>query len=130
VFEVDEDGTVAVRTASPAAVATTVPSGGGSLAGYTVLARGVVVVEDAATERRFDTGSLAPDTRSAVAAPVLGPGGVRGALTVESNGLRSFDKAATDFVHSMANVVGAALKERRVARAAGSARVSARPGSR
>jgi hypothetical protein len=48
--------------------------------------------------------------RDDLGAPVLGPGGCGGALTVESSGLRSFDKAATDFVQSMANVIGAALK--------------------
>jgi PAS domain S-box-containing protein len=109
VAEVDDHGKLSVRAASPEAESIAIPSGSGSLAGYSVLARSVVVVENVATERRFDTSSLSPETRAAIAAPVFGPDGARGALTAECSAVRSFDKSDTDFLQSLANVVGAAL---------------------
>ena len=109
ILEVDGDGKLSVRAACPEGEPATVPSGGGSLAGYAVLARTAVVVPDVASERRFDTGSLAPDTRSAIATPVFGPGGVLGVLTAQSSTARSFDNAAIDFMQSLANIVGVAL---------------------
>jgi len=78
--------------------------------GYTVLAQAAVVVEDVDTERRFDTALLASDTRSAIAAPVFGPEGVRGVLTGQSSMPCAFDSGAVDFIQSLANIVGTALK--------------------
>jgi hypothetical protein len=62
------------------------------------------------SERRFEPGSLAADTRSAMAAPVFGALGVRAVLTAESSTARHFDRGAADFLQAIANVVGAALK--------------------
>ncbi|TMK85200.1 MAG: PAS domain S-box protein [Actinobacteria bacterium] len=109
-LEVGPDATLAVLTASPAVDAAAVAGGSRSLAGYTVLARGVVAVEDTTTERRFEPGSLAGDTRAAIAAPVFGPRGVRAVLTAESSTVRHFDRGAADFLQAIANVVGAALE--------------------
>ncbi|MBV8983301.1 MAG: PAS domain S-box protein [Acidimicrobiia bacterium] len=110
ILEVEDDGKLAVRAASPDDALAAVPPGSGSLAGFTVLARAAVIVDDVASERRFDTGTLAPETRSAVAVPVLGPGGVRGVLLAQTSTVRSFDDAAVAFLHALANVIGAALK--------------------
>ena len=110
ILEVEDDGKLAVRAASPDDALAAVPPGSGSLAGFTVLARAAVIVDDVALERRFDTGTLAPETRSAVAVPVYGPGGVRGVLLASTSAVRSFDNAAVAFLHALANVIGAALK--------------------
>ncbi|HEV3354385.1 MAG TPA: PAS domain S-box protein [Acidimicrobiales bacterium] len=110
VTEVGGDGKLVVRATSPEGGPVTVPSGSRSLAGYTMLARSVVVVEDVTSERRFDTTSFTGGTRSAVAAPVFGSGGSRGAVTAECTGVRSFDRSATDFMQAIANVVAAARK--------------------
>jgi PAS domain S-box-containing protein len=110
VLEAAPGGRWAVRAASPRLeLPTVVRSGSGSLAGYTALARTVVVVEDASLERRFDLGPLGPDTRSAIGAPVFSPLGVHAVLTAESSTTHSFDNAE-QFVQGIANVVGAALK--------------------
>jgi PAS domain S-box-containing protein len=110
VLEEAPDGRWAVRAASPLLeLPSVVPAGSSSLAGYTALARTVVVVEDASLERRFDLGAAGPDTRSAIGAPVFGPLGVRAVLTAESSATHSFDNAEP-FVQGIANVVGAALK--------------------
>jgi GAF domain-containing protein len=108
--EADADAKLLVRGTSPDGGPVAVPSGSRSLAGYTMLARSVVVVDDVAGERRFDTSSLAAETRSAIAAPVFGPGGSRGALAAECSQVRSFDSSERDFMQSIANVVAAALK--------------------
>jgi PAS domain S-box-containing protein len=110
ILDVTEDGTLAVRVASPGVETAAVDGGSRSLAGYTVLAQAVVVVEDMGSERRFEPGSLAADTRSAMAAPVFGALGVRAVLTAQSSTARHFDRGATDFLQAIANVVGAALK--------------------
>jgi GAF domain-containing protein len=110
ILEVEAEGKLALKAASPEDDVATLPAGGGSLAGYTVLARAAVVVEDVDTERRFDTASLAPDTRSAIAAPVFGAEGVWGVLTGQSSTPCAFDSAAVDFIQSLANIVGTALK--------------------
>jgi PAS domain S-box-containing protein len=110
VAEVDGQGKLSVRAAAPEGEPVAIPAGGGSLAGYSMLAGTVVVVEDVARERRFDTTSLAPETRSAIAAPVFGPKGPCGALVAERAAVSSFDQSAVDFMQSIVNVVAAALK--------------------
>jgi PAS domain S-box-containing protein len=110
IHEVVGSGELAMRAASPPVGEPTVlPAGSRSLAGYTALARTVVVVEDAGSERRFDLGSLGPDTRSAIGAPVFGPLGVRAVLTAESSTPEAFADTV-HFVQGIANVVGAALQ--------------------
>ena len=110
ILEVTSDAALAVRIASPDGDVEAVAGGSRSLAGFTVLARHVVVVEDTATERRFDPGSLSGETRSAMAAPVFGAVGVRGVLVAEKSKAGHFDRASEDFLQAMANVAGAALK--------------------
>jgi GAF domain-containing protein len=109
-LEVNEDGSLSTRTADTDVLVPTLPGGTGSLAGFTVLARAPIVVDDIAVERRFDVDAFPPGTRSAIGAPVFGPSGVRGVLTAGRGPAGSFDEAAADFAQAMANVIGAALK--------------------
>lgn len=109
-LEVNEDGSLSPRSSVSDVFYPVLAGGTGSLAGFTVLARTVVVVDDIALERRFNTEAFPPGTHSAVAAPVFGPFGVRGVLSAGRGPAGSFDDAAADFVQAMANVIGAALK--------------------
>ena len=109
-LEVNEDGSLSPRATASDVFVPVLPAGTGSLAGFTVIARGTVVVDDIALERRFNVDAFSPDTRSAVAAPVFGPSGVRGVLSAGRGPANSFDDAAADFVQAMANVIGTALK--------------------
>jgi PAS domain S-box-containing protein len=109
-LEVNEDGSLSPRMSDSEVFVSTLPPGTGSLAGFTVLARTAVVVDDIAMERRFDVDAFPPGTRSAIAAPVFGPFGVRGVLSAGRGPADSFDDAAADFVQAMANVIGVALK--------------------
>jgi GAF domain-containing protein len=110
ILEVAPGDRLVVRASSPRDSSAGVPGGSRSLAGYTVLARTAIVVEDAARERRFDLGPLAGRACSAIAAPVFGPRGVRAVLTAESATPRCFDQASVHFVQAIANVVGMALQ--------------------
>jgi GAF domain-containing protein len=87
------------------------PSGSRSFAGYTALARKVVVVENTASDRRFDRGSTqtASPTASAIGAPIFGPNGVVGVLVAESSTPNRFDHGDAHFVQGMANIIGIAL---------------------
>jgi hypothetical protein len=109
-LEVNEDGSLSPRAAVSDVHVPVLAGGTGSLAGFTVLARTVVVVNDIAVERRFNVDAFSPGTHSAVSAPVFGPFGVRGVLSAGRGPANSFDDAAADFVQAMANVIGTALK--------------------
>jgi PAS domain S-box-containing protein len=90
----------------------TIPVGSRSLTGYTALAGKVVIVEDATRDRRFD---LAPrpkqlGLRSAIAAPVLGPLGVRAVVLALSKQPHKFNQSSAHFMQSIANVVGIVLQ--------------------
>jgi PAS domain S-box-containing protein len=101
-----------VRTVSPAASeSTAVPGGSRSFAGYTALARKVVVVGDARDDPRFDAtkAGRGRETVSAVCAPIFGAGGVRGVLTAESSVPNRFDHSTDHFVQGVANIIGIAL---------------------
>jgi len=101
-----------LRCASPSiADRVVVPVGGRSLAGYSAMMRRTVVVEDARTDKRFDSmspfRSWAPG--SAIAAPVFGSGRVRAVLVAEGATARAFPLAEVHFMESVAHVIGAAL---------------------
>jgi GAF domain-containing protein len=91
---------------------TVIPFGSRSFAGYTALARKVVLVEDARRDRRFDIDPTPGQLGiiSAIAAPVFGPSGVCGVLTADSPTPHKFNKSAVHFMQSIANVVGIALQ--------------------
>jgi PAS domain S-box-containing protein len=86
-------------------------SGSRSFAGYAALAAKVVVVTDASRDRRFDNVSEARYAlTSAIAAPVFGPSGVGGVLIAASTQSHKFNESHAQFMQSMANVVGIALR--------------------
>jgi PAS domain S-box-containing protein len=108
-----ESAELVLRCASPPiADAVVAPAGSHSLAGYTALTRKTVLVEDAATDKRFDSASTLPkwETRAAIAAPVFGPGGVRAVLVAEGTAPHTFSQSEVTFIESVANVIGAALQ--------------------
>jgi PAS domain S-box-containing protein len=87
------------------------PSGSRSFAGYTALARRVVVVDNTASDQRFDrytTPSTGP-TASAIGAPIFGTDGVVGVLIAESSTPSRFDHGDAHFIQGMANIIGTAL---------------------
>jgi PAS domain S-box-containing protein len=88
-----------------------VPSGSRSFAGYTALARKVVVVDNTEYDRRFDPLPTQPGraTASAIGAPVFGPDGIRGVLIAESFTPNRFDYGDGHFIQGMANIIGMAL---------------------
>jgi PAS domain S-box-containing protein len=107
------DDELAVRVTSPHIdQPITVQFGSRSLTGYTALAGKVVAVEDTGSDRRFEMHPTAGQLGivSAIAAPVFGPTGTCGVLTVGDTKRRKFDLSATHFIQSMANVVGIALQ--------------------
>jgi PAS domain S-box-containing protein len=88
-----------------------VPAGSRSFAGYTVLARKVVVVEDAEHDGRFDlraTPASAP-MASVIGAPVFGADGIVAVLTAESSRPGRFGHGDAHFLQGMANIIGTAL---------------------
>lgn len=93
-----------------------IPGGLSSLAGYTARSGQAVIVDNVASERRFDPGPRlrARGTVSALAAPLLGLGSVLGVLVVESDTPRSFSHDDRHFVQSVANVLAAALERERI----------------
>lgn len=102
-----------LRCASPPiADAVVAPAGSQSLAGYTAMMRKTVLVEDAATDKRFDSVSALTkrEMRSAIAAPVFGPEGVRAVLVAERASAHAFSQSEMHFMESVANVIGAALQ--------------------
>jgi GAF domain-containing protein len=102
-----------VRCASPAITdPVVVPLGSRSLAGYTAMMRRTVLVDDARIEKRFDSISTQTMwvTRSAVAAPVFGPRGVRAVLVAERTAAHAFPQSEVNFIESVANVMGATLR--------------------
>jgi GAF domain-containing protein len=103
-----------VRVASPhIAERFVLPTGSRSFAGYAAMAGKVVVVEDATLDRRFDIPEISGHAGivSAIAAPVFGPAGVWGILTVNRTTPHAFTPSAAHFMQSIANVVGFALQQ-------------------
>ncbi len=105
---------MAVRASSPQIEEPVkLASGSRSLAGYAALAGTVVIVEDAARDRRFDIEPIAglPAMASAIAAPVFVGSGVRGVLVVQRRARHNFSPTAAHFMQSLANVIGVALHQ-------------------
>jgi GAF domain-containing protein len=88
-----------------------VPSGSRSFAGYTALARKVVVVDNTEYDRRFDPRPTQPGgpTASAIGAPIFGADGICGVLVAESSIPNRFDQGDAHFIQGMANIIGTAV---------------------
>src|SRR4051794_34273543 len=104
-----------VRISSPhRPMAGHTPGGSRSIAGYTALAGKVVVVEDSATDRRFELPPP-PSWRgpivSAIGAPVFAASGVCGVVLVGWETRQRLSASAAHFVQSVANVIGVALRQ-------------------
>jgi PAS domain S-box-containing protein len=91
--------------------AISVPHGSRSFAGYTALARKVIVVGDAESDGRFESQPTTPGPPavSAIGAPIFGPEGINGVLVAESFTADHFSDADAHFVQSLANIIGTAL---------------------
>jgi GAF domain-containing protein len=101
-----------VRAASPPIdEAVVVPAGSASFAGYTALARKVVVVDNTKYDRRFDAYPIhtEPPTMAAIGAPIFGPDGIHGVLIAESSTLNRFGPGDAHFIQGMANIIATAL---------------------
>jgi GAF domain-containing protein len=87
------------------------PAGSRSFAGYTALARKVVIVENAEHEQRFDPSpmQLGGATAAAIGAPIFGPDGIVGVLIASSSTPNRFDHGDAHFIQGMANIIGTAL---------------------
>jgi GAF domain-containing protein len=89
-----------------------IPFGSRSLAGYTALSGKVVFVDNVRRDRRFDMAPRAVELGivSAIAAPVFAITGVSGVLIAGSTEPHKFSRLSSQFVQSMANVVGIVLR--------------------
>ncbi|MEA2329996.1 MAG: hypothetical protein QOH58_134 [Thermoleophilaceae bacterium] len=99
------DGVVGERTE---------PAAHDSQSGYTLLSGEPVIVEDVATERRFDVPPVVREHGAVSAATVLIPGrgesyGVLGALSTRP---RAFADYEVHFMQAVANILGAAIDQR------------------
>jgi diguanylate cyclase (GGDEF)-like protein/PAS domain S-box-containing protein len=88
------------------------PTGAASHAGFTVLTRGPVVVEDWLTETRFGMSAMVKQigARSGAAVPIEGHAGPIGVLGVQSTEPRRYTKGDLDFLQGLANVLADAIE--------------------
>lgn len=113
--EIDGDGG-SVRVSLPLADEPvdrgSIPFGSRSLTGYTAFAGKVVIVEDSTRDRRLEFAPRPKQLglRSAIAAPVFGPSGVRAVVIAASTLPYKFNQSAAHFMQSIANVVGIVLQ--------------------
>jgi signal transduction histidine kinase len=94
---------------------TTVPSAGRSQAGYTLLSNEPVIVEDFAREKRFAGPQLLKDhgVVSGMSVVIPGPDRPYGVLGVHSRRRRRLIASDSDFLRSVANILGAAVQNDR-----------------
>jgi len=80
--------------------------------GFTMTAGSAVIVEDYATESRFtpDPTVAMMGITSGIAIPIAGEGGPVGVLVARSRERRQFSEDDRNFLQSVGNVVGAAMK--------------------
>ncbi len=86
--------------------------GGMSQAGYTLMVREPVIVEDLHEEMRFTSPTLLTENgiRSGISTIIAGPNGNWGVLGVHSNVVRSFSADDIKFVQAVANVLSTGLQ--------------------
>jgi diguanylate cyclase (GGDEF)-like protein/PAS domain S-box-containing protein len=92
------------------------PLGRGSQAGYTVLSRAPVVVEDWETEERFEQLSTMRELgfRSGASVTIDAPTGPLGVLGVQARTPRGYSTGDLDFLQAVANVLADALERQAV----------------
>ena len=92
----------------------TVPAGSGSMAGYTLLSREPVVVEDLRAETRFAVPELlsAHGVVSSLSVPLPGSSGASGVLSAETRCRRAFTRDDVHFLEAVAHVLGMAAERR------------------
>jgi diguanylate cyclase (GGDEF)-like protein/PAS domain S-box-containing protein len=88
------------------------PTGEASHAGYTLITRAPVVVNDLSKETRFKRSSMLArrGACSGLTVPIVGSGGPYGILGAQSLHLREFSPGDVDFLQSLANVLADALE--------------------
>jgi len=106
----------------------TVPAGQGSMAGYTLERGEPVLVEDLAEERRFSAPSLLRDHGVVSGASVTIPGRTApfGVLGCDRNTRHRFSSDDTQFLQSVANILGSAIEREMAEWALESARLRIR----
>ncbi len=123
ILEVRQDGSCLLRSGvgwKPGlAGKAVVPTGRDSQAGFTLLSKEPVVVEDLTREKRFSGPKLLTDhgVRSGMSVVIEGQTKPFGVLGVHSRSQRTFSPDDISFLQSVANVLGSAV-ERRVSEAA------------
>ena len=92
--------------------AASVPADSSSQAGYTLLSASPVIVEDLATEERFSGPALLTDhgVVSGMSVIIPGPDGPFGVLGAHTRARRTFNANDIDFLLTIANIIGAALR--------------------
>lgn len=88
----------------------TLATGSNSLAGYIALSRRTLIVDDADTDARFESGeSPGPPFASAIGAPIFSASGVLGVCVATSPTPSAFDRRDAAFVQGLANLIGIAM---------------------
>ena len=119
VLELRDDGRLLLRVGAGSVGRTLgscyVAAGRGSLAGYTLLAREPVVVEDLAAETRCQVRTLLPEQDLVSAATVIIHDQLRpyGVLEACSTQRRLFSSAEVEFLQAVANLLSVANQRRR-----------------
>jgi sigma-B regulation protein RsbU (phosphoserine phosphatase) len=97
----------------------TVGVGTGSQAGFTLISKGPVVLEDLRTERRFQSVPMFgdPEVVSGMSVVVSTSAGPYGILSVHTRQRRKFTEDEVNFLQSVANVLGTTVERRRAEQA-------------
>ncbi|MDJ0395643.1 bifunctional diguanylate cyclase/phosphodiesterase [Rhodococcus sp. G-MC3] len=87
------------------------PAGNKSLSGYTLLTGEVVVCSDTLTETRFESTIMETfDLRSGIGVPIAGLTAPWGVLSVYSHAVRGYADRDIGFLHTVADVLSAAIR--------------------
>jgi diguanylate cyclase (GGDEF)-like protein/PAS domain S-box-containing protein len=91
-----------------------IPATAETQAGYTVLSRAPVIVEDWLTETRFHSPPATFGLRSGACVLIEGSHGAYGVLSVQSRRPRGYGPEEVDFLQSLANVLADALERQAI----------------
>lgn len=118
VYELSPDGSsltlVAARGAEVDMVGKlVVDAGAGSQAGYAIETGGPVILEDVATEERFELALRGYGIQSGISVPIGGSGRPYGVLSAHADTRLRFSSDDVYFLVAMANVLGSAAERQR-----------------